>query len=60
MLTLAEWRERMKLSRAKAAEALGVDRGAYTRYESHGAAPLTVRLAAAAVLNGLPAVRSGS
>lgn len=57
MLTLAEWRERMKLSRVKAAAALGIDRGAYTKYESEGAAPLTVRLAAAALLNGVPALR---
>jgi transcriptional regulator with XRE-family HTH domain len=59
VLTLAEWRARMKLSRARAAALLGVDRGAYTRYEADGIAPLVVRLAAAAVLNGLPALRSG-
>lgn len=59
MLSLAEWRELLKLSRAKAAETLGVDRGAYTKYEIEGAAPLTVRLAAAAVLNGVPALKAG-
>lgn len=58
MLSLVEWRRQLKLSRAKAAETLGVDRGAYTKYETEGAAPLTVRLAAAAVLNGVPALRS--
>lgn len=57
MLTLVEWRDRMKLSRAAAARELGVDRGIYRKYEIEGAAPLTVRLAAAAVLNGLPPLR---
>lgn len=55
---MGAWRGALGLSRVRAAEALGVGRNQYGRYERDGTTPLTVRLAASALLAGLPPVRA--
>lgn len=53
--TLKEWRERLGLNRSDAAEALGIDRKTFARYEDDASViPLYIALAAAAVAAGLP------
>lgn len=51
----ARWRDLMGLNRTQAAEALGVSRNMPAKYEAGTAPiPLTVALACAALIRGLP------
>lgn len=57
MITLAEWRQRMGFTRREAHIALGLSDNTYRRYETgETPVPVSIRLACAALLHGLPPI----